>query len=141
MGKHGYEDKTPKRFTNRALTGKLPFARWDGGEAFNDFMGHLGNMGDLKQDKGMGETIAELESLIHGQRMESNSMDKPKIQGSLAGRIAKTLIYGKERKSETDLEIGKIKVALIDFAKQARNENQRKEKQYIKKARNKFKRK
>ena len=81
----------------------------------------------------------ELKSLIHGQRMGSNSPDKPKISGALAGRVTKTLIYGEERKSETDLEIGKIKKALSDFAKRVRNENQGKAQQ--RKERNKFKRK
>ena len=107
------------------------------GGAFNDFMDHLGNMEELKHEEGTKEAIAELESLIHGQRMGSNSPDKPKISGALAGRITKTLIYWKERKSETDLAIGEIKKALIDFAKRERNENQGKEKQY--KERNKFK--
>jgi len=100
-------------------------------------MDRLGNMGDSKHVKGMGEAIVELGSLIHGQRMGSNSPDKPKISGSWDGRITKTLIYGKERKSETDSEIGKIKKALSDFAKQASRKNQEKEKQY--KEWNKFK--
>ena len=47
------------------------------------------------------------------------------------------LIYGKERKSETDLEIGEIKKALNDFAKQ-NEQKQGKTKQY-KNKQNKFK--
>ena len=62
--------------------------------------------------------------------MGSNSPDKLKIPGRLAGRITKTLIYGKGRKSETDLKIDKIKKALSDFTKQAGSKNQGKEKQY-----------
>ena len=53
--------------------------------------------------------------------MDSNSPDKSKIPDSLADRITKTLIYGKERKSETDLKIGEIKKDLSDFAEQVRN--------------------
>ena len=78
-------------------------------------------MGDLKHEKGTKEAIMELKSLIHWQRMGSNSPGKLKISGSLDGRITKTLIYGQERKSETDFGIDKIKNALRDFAKQAKN--------------------
>ena len=67
--------------------------------------------------------------------MGSSSPDKPEISGPLAGRITKTPIYGQGRKSETDLEIGEIK-ASGDFAKQVKNRNQGKGKQY--KERNKF---
>ena len=96
-------------------------------------------MGDLEHEKGTKEAIAELKSLIHGHRMGRNSPGKSEISGFLADRITKTLIYGKERKSETDMKIGKIKNALSDFAQRASDENQGKEKQY--KERNKFKRK
>ena len=46
--------------------------------------------------------------------MGINSADNPEISGSLADRVSKTLIYGKQRKSDADMEIGKIKKALID---------------------------
>ena len=56
-----------------------------------------------------------------GRRIGANSPSNLKISGSLSGRIAKTLIYGKERKSAADLEIEKIKKALSDFARQVKN--------------------
>ena len=87
-------------------------------------------MGDLEHEKGTKEAIAELKSLIHGHRMGRNSPGKSKIPGPLAGRITKTMIYGKERKSELDLGIREIKKALSDFAKQVRKQNQEKEKRY-----------
>ena len=77
--------------------------------AFNDSMHHLGNMGDSEHEKGTKEAILELESLIRVHRMGGNSPGKSKIPGSLAGRVTKTLIYGKERKSETDLKIAKLR--------------------------------
>ena len=51
------------------------------GEACNDFMDHLGGVGDLKHEKGMKEAIAELKSLIRGHRMYSNSPGKLKFTG------------------------------------------------------------
>ena len=56
--------------------------------------------------------------------MGSNSAGGPEIAGSLPARIAKTLIYGKQRKSGTDLRIEKIKKALCDFANQVRSAQQ-----------------
>ena len=64
-------------------------------------------MEELKHEKGMGGSIAELKSLIQRHRINNNnSTNKTGTSGSLAGRVTKMLIYGKERKSETDLEIG-----------------------------------
>ena len=77
-------------------------------------------MGEAKHEKGMGEAIVELKSLIHGQRVNNNSPGKTKIPGPLTDKITKTLIFGKERKSETDLRIGEIKTSLSDFAKNER---------------------
>ena len=78
-------------------------------------------VGGFETRKRNGGSIVESKSLIHGYRMGSNSPGKLKIPGSLAGRITKTSIYGEERKSETDLRIGKIRKSLCDFAKQAKN--------------------
>ena len=55
----------------------------------------------------MKDAVTELKSLIRGHRVESNSVDNSEISGSLSGIIAKTLIYGKGKKHDTDLEIGK----------------------------------
>ena len=68
----------------------------------------------------MTEAITELKSLTRGHRMGSDSADNANILDSLAGRIAKTLIYGAGNNSGADLEIGKIKKAHIDFAKQVK---------------------
>ena len=65
----------------------------------------------MKHEKGMREALAESKSLIRGLRMGINSTGKSKNPGSLSERITTTLIYGKERKSETDFEIGEIKKA------------------------------
>ena len=68
--------------------------------------------------------------------MGRNSAENPKISGSLADRAAETLIYGKQRKSDTDLRIGEIKKAIIDFAKHIRSKNQRGAKSNIQKEEN-----
>ena len=82
-------------------------------------------MGELKHEKGIRDAILGLKSLIRGHRVDRNSADNSKIPGSLADdRIAETLIYGKRKHSGADLEIGKIKKALIDFAKTSDNEQQ-----------------
>ena len=86
-----------------------------GGRAFNDFAEHLSQAGELKREEGMGESITESKSLMGGHQIGNNSLGNSEISGSLSGRIAKTLIYGKERKSAAGLEIGKIKKALSDF--------------------------
>ena len=78
-------------------------------------------VGALKREEGTKDDISELKSLIRGHRVGTNSAENPKISGSLADRIAKTLIYGKKRKSDTDREIEKIKKALSDFTKQLRS--------------------
>ena len=67
--------------------------------------------------KGCGESIVELKSLIPRHRVNNNSTNNTGTSGSLSDRITKMLIYGKGRKSDTDLEIGKIKKASNDFAK------------------------
>ena len=67
-----------------------------------------------------------MKSLIRGKRIGRNSADNSKISGTLADRIANPLIYGKKRKSDTDLRIAIIKKALNDFANQVRTGNQRK---------------
>ena len=64
--------------------------------ALNDITERLGIMWDLKRGEGTKDSITESESLIRGHRIDSNSADKSKIPGSLAGGIAETLIYGKE---------------------------------------------
>ena len=74
----------------------------------------------------MGKSIVGLKSLIQGHRINNNNpTSKTGISGSLADRITKMLIYGKERKSETDLEIGKIKKALGEFPKQSKNKTRK----------------
>ena len=86
--------------------------------------------GGIETRKGTKSAILELQSLIHGQRMGVNSAENPKNVGFLADRITKTLIYGKQGKSDIDLGIVRIKRALSDFAKQVTSKNQWDEKQY-----------
>ena len=71
-----------------------------------------------------------LKSLIQKQRINSNSVNKTGIAGSLTDRITKLLIYGKEKKSETDQKIDKIKKTITDFAKQRKEQKQEKLRQY-----------
>ena len=99
------------------------------GDAFNDFMDHLWNMEEAKRERGAKEAILESKSLIRGHRI-NNSPGKTKISGPLADRITEALIVWKERKSETDLRIGKIKKGLRDVAKQMQEQKQGKAKQY-----------
>ena len=66
----------------------------------------------------MEESIMELKSLIQSQRVNRNPESKTGAAGSLAGRITKLSIYSKEKKSETDLKIGKIRKAMTDFTRQ-----------------------
>ena len=54
-------------------------------------------MKELKHEKGMEESIVELKSLIRRHRINNNSANKTGTSGSLADRITKMLIYGKER--------------------------------------------
>ena len=70
--------------------------------------------------------------------MGSDSPDKSKISCPLSYRITKTLICGKGRKSETNLKIGKIKKALIDFANQVKTKIKER-RSYIRNEGNKFK--
>ena len=88
-----------------------------GGE-LNDFINHLSNVEEVKHEKGMKEAITELKSLIRHHRINRNSINKTGTEGSLTDRITKLSIYGKEKKSETDQKIGKIKKTITDFAKQ-----------------------
>ena len=118
----------PGHFTNRPVTIRLHFARWGWG-AFNDFMGNLGKVEELKRDEGARDAISELKSLIRSRLIENNSGGvTQKISGSLSGRILEMLIYGEEQKSAMGLEIGKIKNALSDSPNQVKNGKNWKEK-------------
>ena len=85
---------------------------------------------ELRHEEGMQESISELKSLMRGQRIEQNSSNIMKLSGNLGERITKTLLYGKKGKSPIDLKVGKIKKALLDFAKQVKDEKNWKYKQY-----------
>ena len=67
-------------------------------EAFNDFAEHISQAVGLKREEGMWEAVTELESLMRGDHIGNNSMGNSKISGPLSVGIAKTLLYGKERK-------------------------------------------
>ena len=107
-----YEPGTNQQISNRELRAL---------EALNDFMGHLCQVEALRREEWTKEVITELKALMRGQRIGRNSLDNLKIPGSASGRIVKTSIYGKERKSAVYLKIGKAEKSLIDFAKQAQN--------------------
>ena len=83
-------------------------------------MDHLGNIEAPKHGIGMKEAVLDLKPLIHGHRTGSNSAVNPKMSGSLADRITKMSIYGKQGKSDIDLRIVRIRKALSDFAKQVK---------------------
>ena len=57
---------------------------------------------------------------MSGKHIENNSDGNSKIPGSLSGRIAKTLIYGKAKQSAIDSEIGKMKEALSDLVQKVK---------------------
>ena len=97
--------------------------------AFNDFAKNLGKVGDLKHEEGMKDDIAELKSLIRGQRVESNSADSSEISVSLSAIIVETLLYGKEKKSDTDLK-SQNKESGNRFRQESENEKNWKEKHY-----------
>ena len=87
----------PLRITNQTYIIEFLFARWRR-DGFNDFVDRLGNMEELKREKGKKEAIAESKSLIRGHRVDNNLPIKTGISGSLADRVTKMSIYGKERK-------------------------------------------
>ena len=101
-----------------------------GEQAYRDFLDHIGKVEELRREEGTQEAISELKTLMRGQRIEQNSPDLSKLSGNLGGRITKTLLYGKKGKSPVDLKVGEIKSALKDFANQAKEEKNRKNKQY-----------
>ena len=47
---------------------------------------------------------------MRGPRADSDNAIPHVISGSLAGRVAKTLIYGKRRKSAVDVAVGGIRI-------------------------------
>ena len=109
---------------------KLRSMSWGGEQAFRDFLDHIGMVEELRHEEGMQESISELKTLMHGQRIDQNSSNLMKLSGNLGERITKTLLYGKKGKSPIDLKVEKIKRALLDFAKQVKDEKNWKYKQY-----------
>ena len=47
----------------------------------------------------------ELKSLIQTQRINRNSASKNRNKRAISGQNSKMLIYGKEKKSETDIKL------------------------------------
>ena len=76
-----------------------------GEEELNDFANYLANVEELKHEKGMGDSIMELKSLIQTQRINRNSASKNRNKRAISGQNSKMLIYGKEKKSETDIKL------------------------------------
>merc|ERR1712112_36235 len=117
-------------FYENDLNQQIAINELGGGQAFRDFLDHIGMVGELRHEEGMQESISELKTLMRGQRIEQNSSNLMKLSGNLGERITKTLLYGKKGKSPIDLKVEKIKRALLDFAKQAKDEKNWKYKQY-----------
>ena len=66
--------------------------------AFNDFIGHLRHVEELKREEGTQIEINELEFLMRGHHIGRNSPGNLRISGFSKGRISKTLIYGENIK-------------------------------------------
>ena len=86
----------PLTFYERDLQHRIDIHVMGWAAEFNDFINHLANVEELKHEKGTKSSIMELKSLIQSQRINSNSANKTGTTGSLADRITKMLIYGKE---------------------------------------------
>ena len=63
--------------------------------------------GESKREEGAQEEVTELKSLMRGQHIEQNSPDSLRISGSLNDRIAKTLIYGKNKNRQLTWKLGR----------------------------------
>ena len=67
---------------------------------------------------------------MRGKHIENNSAYSLKISDSSSVGIAETLPYGKERKAACDLQIETVSTALSDCARQVKNGQNWKEKEY-----------
>ena len=65
-------------------------------------------MEEAKHEKGTKEATVESKALIQRHRVNNNSPGKARISGSLKGCVTKPSIFGKGRKSETDVKIVEI---------------------------------
>ena len=120
---------SPKEFYDTGIN-QIIAIREMGVESFNDSIGDLGQVRDSEHEEGSQEGITELGSLMRGDHFGRNSSVNLRVSGSLKGRIAKTRIYGENRKSPIGLEIGEVKKAIRDFAKKGKNGEKWAEKQY-----------
>ena len=64
---------------------------------FNDSIGNLSQVGELKREEGAQESITELKSLMRGHHIGRNSSRNLRISGSSDDRIEKTHMYGKNK--------------------------------------------
>ena len=87
---------SPQAFYKPIHNQQIAIHELGGGRSVSGSTEQIGNMEELKREAGTKDSIKELKSLFRGQRVEMNSADGAKISCSLAGRIAKTMIYGNE---------------------------------------------
>ena len=113
---------THKEFYAPGLNQEIAIREMGGVGAVNDSIRRLSQVGGAKHEERMREAITELESLMLGKHIGHNSPGSLRITDSANGRVTKTLIYGKIKKSPIDLEIAKAKKAIIDFANPAKKE-------------------
>ena len=88
----------PEEFYEPCLNHQISIRELGGVSGINDFMEHLSQAEESQREEGENEAIAELKSLMRGHHIGDNSSGNLKMSGSLAERIAETLIYGKENR-------------------------------------------
>ena len=120
MGKYRYANSAPN-VLRTSLTSANRYSR-GGGDEFNDFVDPLGNLGELKHEKGMEEAISELKSLIQGHRVNSYLPTNTGISGALADRITKNVDLRKRKKIGNGLN-WQNKERAEGFSKQNKNKN------------------
>ena len=79
---------TPKTVYEPGINRKIAI-RELGVVAFNDFIGHLCQVGQLKREEGPQEAITELQCLMRGRNFGRNSSGNLRISGSSGDRILK----------------------------------------------------
>ena len=82
-------------FTKVTSISKLRTMSW-GGQAYREFLDHLGRVEELKHEEGAKEAISEIKTLTRRQRIDRNSPDLAKLPGGLAERKQNSSLYGKQ---------------------------------------------
>ena len=100
--------------------GKLRSMSW-GGQAYRDYLDHIGKVEELRHEEGTQEAISELKTLTRGQRIGGNSSDLLKLPGNLSEGITKSFFMGRKGIAGR-FESREIKRALQDFANRVKDE-------------------